>query len=136
MERIKKRNTVQKQIVENIVLSACDHPCAETIYERARDIIPNISLGTVYRILKALTDEGAVREITVPSAPSRFDKTTRIHAHFVCRVCREVTDIEVDEPRMIKEACERNENSIDEAEIIFRGLCPACKEKSKYESVV
>ncbi|MEG1663455.1 MAG: transcriptional repressor [Clostridia bacterium] len=121
-----QRNTIQKQIVEGIVLSSCDHPTAETIYNRARMQLPKISLGTVYRILSGLVEDGSVREVSVPSAPSRFDKTTKIHAHFVCRQCGDVTDIAIEEGAIIDEAKRKNCNSIDEAEIIFRGICCGC----------
>lgn len=126
-----KRNTVQKEVIERIVLQSCDHPSAEAIYERARLIVPTISLGTVYRVLKDLVKEGTVREIMVPSAPSRYDKTTRIHAHFICKLCGAVSDITVDEPRIMTEVISKNKNRIDEAEIIFRGTCPQCLKGEK-----
>lgn len=133
MAEAAKRNTLQKQLVESVVLSACDHPTAETVYKRSRAQIPNISLGTVYRILTELVGSGKVREVSVPGAPSRFDKTTRMHAHFFCRNCGEVTDIELDENKVLEEASELNDNEIDEAEIIFRGLCPKCARAKREE---
>lgn len=121
-----KRNTMQKEVVTEVVLNSCDHPTAETIFERAKDKLPGIGVATVYRCLNGLVQEGKVREITVPNAPSRFDKTTRIHAHFVCRLCGEVTDVIMDENRAIEEVAAANDNCIDEAEIIFRGICGKC----------
>ncbi|MEG2541458.1 MAG: transcriptional repressor [Clostridia bacterium] len=128
MQDIKvKRNTAQKEIIERLVLSACNHPTAETIYNSAREEMPTISLGTVYRILSTLVKEGIVREIMVPNAPSRFDKTTRIHAHFVCKACGSVTDIKIDEPKILEEA-KNCIDTVDEAEIIFKGVCDKCKQ--------
>ena len=88
-EAAAKRNTRQKSAIESAVLSSCDHPSALTVCERVKEEIPNISLGTVYRVLGMLVKEGKVREIPVPGAPSRFDKTTRTHAHFICTECGE-----------------------------------------------
>jgi Fe2+ or Zn2+ uptake regulation protein len=61
----RKRNTRQKAVVYQIVKSSHDHPTAEKIYERAKKEIPKISLGTVYRILKELAEEGKIREIVI-----------------------------------------------------------------------
>lgn len=124
------RNTRQKSVIESVVLSSCDHPTALAVCERVREEIPNVSLGTVYRVLGALVREGKVREIAVPGAPSRFDKTTRIHAHFFCTECGGVSDVNVGEEDFVRHAAAVCPNAeIDEAEIIFKGLCPDCKEK-------
>ncbi len=121
-----KRNTPQKELVTETVLFSCDHPTAETIFERAKQKMPTIGLATVYRCLNSLVKEGKVREITVPSLPSRFDKTTKIHAHFLCTVCGEVTDEKIDETKTIEEVALENHNIIHEAEIIFKGICEKC----------
>ncbi len=120
------RNTPQKEIVTETVLLSCDHPTAGTIYERAKQKMPAIGLATVYRCLNSLVKEGKVREITVPSLPSRFDKTTKIHAHFLCTVCGEVTDEKLDVTKTIEEGALENHNVIYEAEIIFKGICEKC----------
>lgn len=128
-ESVRERNTRQKSAIEAAVLSSCDHPTALTVCERVRADIPNVSLGTVYRVLGRLAAEGRIREITVPGAPSRFDKTTRTHAHFLCTECGEVHDLHVGEEEFFsraKELCDDAE--IVEADIIFKGLCAACKE--------
>lgn len=131
-EAAAKRNTRQKSAIESAVLSSCDHPSALTVCERVKEEIPNISLGTVYRVLGMLVKEGKVREIPVPGAPSRFDKTTRTHAHFICTECGELSDIDAEESAFIAHARAMfPEAEIDEAEIIFKGLCAHCKgEKS------
>lgn len=126
-----KRNTRQKEVVKDVVLSSSDHPTAETIYERAKAQLPTISLSTVYRNLTELIEDGKVREILVPNAPSRFDKTTRIHAHFVCRKCGCVTDVEMNESKTIESVAKDNGNLIDESEIMFRGVCGKCLKANK-----
>lgn len=127
-DTVLKRNTRQKSAIESVVLSSSDHPTALTVCERAKDMVPGLSLGTVYRVLNMLVKEGVVREISVPDAPSRFDKTTRTHAHFVCTACGELHDVEVDEGSFLRHAKERCiGDEIDEAEILFKGLCADCK---------
>ncbi len=124
-----KRNTKQKAAIERVVLSSCDHPSAETVCERVRKELPSVSLGTVYRVLKALALEGRIREISLPNAPSRFDKTTDIHAHFVCLGCGSVTDVNAEESEFLSRTRSALPDwRIEEADIVFKGLCPNCKE--------
>ena len=123
-----KRNTRQKAAIEAAVLSSSDHPTALTVCERVRESVPGISLGTVYRVLGALAKEGRIREIFLPDAPSRFDKTTCTHAHFLCIGCGKVSDVHVDEQHFVEHAKESCTGArIDEAEIVFKGLCAECK---------
>lgn len=120
------RNTVQKEVVERIVCSSCDHPTAETVFQRARNELPNISLGTVYRILKRLDKDGVIQEIHVHNAPSRFDKTTFDHAHFICSQCGSVSDIGVDVSNLVQEARSTCAHSVDRVKINLVGVCEAC----------
>ena len=90
----KTRNTRQRNVILDILKQSCAHPTAETIYREARQVLPNISLGTVYRNLNFLRDQGTVREIR-PSegGSSRFDGEDTPHAHFHCVHCNALLDI-------------------------------------------
>jgi len=90
----KTRNTRQRGVILDILKESCSHPTAEMIYREARRALPNISLGTVYRNLNFLRDQGTVREIR-PSegGSSRFDGADTPHAHFHCVHCSALLDI-------------------------------------------
>lgn len=118
-----KRNTIQKSTVENVVLSACNHPTAEYIFEEARKTLPAIGLGTVYRILKDLVRDGKVRLISIPGAPDRFDKTTCTHAHFFCEKCGKVEDVDFD---CAPVDTLPNGAVVNKTEILFSGVCKDC----------
>ncbi len=90
----KSRNTRQRAVILDILRQTHSHPTAETIYREARRALPNISLGTVYRNLNFLRDQGAILEIrTTKDASSRFDGDCSPHGHFHCILCREILDI-------------------------------------------
>jgi Fe2+ or Zn2+ uptake regulation protein len=90
----KTRNTRQRSVILDILRETSTHPTAEMIYQNARRVLPNISLGTVYRNLNFLRDQGTVREIR-PSegGSSRFDGADKPHAHFHCVHCNALLDI-------------------------------------------
>lgn len=123
------RNTVQKEIVERVVCSSCDHPTAETIYKRAKEELPNISLGTVYRILKRLAADGIIQEIHVQNAPSVFDKTTVMHAHLLCESCGSVVDVFLDNEKFNSSVKDNCGHSLDNAQVLFNGICSHCLKK-------
>lgn len=124
-----KRNTIQKDTVSRIVKEACDHPTAEMVFEKAKVELPNISLGTVYRILKDMAQEGELREVVCKDAPSRFDKTTMEHAHFTCIECGRVDDVFINVDKVGKDIVDFGGKVVLESQIMFRGLCEDCAKK-------
>jgi len=126
---IKRRNTQQRKVILDILRSTDIHPTADWIYERAREHIPNISLGTVYRNLKILRDEGLILEIN-DGKQSRFDGRVDEHFHFKCVTCNSIYDIDVKEVVSIDEKLLMKEGfQIYGYDVIFSGVCPGCKGK-------
>ena len=70
-----------------------DHPTADVIFAELRQKDPSISLATVYRNLKLLSDLGEIRKLSFVSGADRFDPTVKPHYHFVCERCGKVYDI-------------------------------------------
>ncbi|MHB1025848.1 MAG: Fur family transcriptional regulator [Desulfobacteria bacterium] len=90
----KTRNTRQRGVILDILRESHEHPTAEAIYRESRRVLPHISLGTVYRNLNFLRDQGTVREIRpCEGGSSRFDRTDTPHAHFHCVRCSALLDI-------------------------------------------
>jgi Fur family transcriptional regulator, stress-responsive regulator len=107
-----------------------DHPHAdvETIAATARARLGSISTQGVYDVLAALTRAGIVRRIEPAGSPARFEaRVGDNHHHLVCRGCGEISDVDcVVGRRPCLEVSGSDGFVIDEAEIIFWGLCPTC----------
>ncbi len=69
----KKRMTKQRKIILDVLKNTTSHPTADWIYDQVREVLPNISLGTVYRNLKVLKEMGEIMELDFGSTYSRFD---------------------------------------------------------------
>ena len=105
-----------------------DHLGAEAIASGVRDRIGHISLQTVYDALDALAAAGLIRRIEPAGSPARFEgRVGDNHHHVVCRSCGAVTDVAcaVGEAPCLTASDDRG-FSIDEAEVIYWGLCPGC----------
>ncbi|GHE37992.1 transcriptional repressor [Streptosporangium violaceochromogenes] len=105
-----------------------DHLDAEAVTSGVRDRVGHISLQAVYEALHALTAAGLIRRIEPAGSPARFEgRVGDNHHHIVCRSCGVVADVDcaVGEVPCLS-ASDTHGFSIDEAEVIYWGLCPAC----------
>ena len=105
-----------------------DHLGVDALATRVRDRIGHISLQAVYDALDALTAAGLIRRIEPAGSPARFEgRIGDNHHHLVCRSCGTVTDVAcaVGEAPCLT-AADDHGFSIDEAEVIYWGLCPDC----------
>ena len=116
----------QRQVVLLAVQTSSDHPTAEMVLGRCKELMPSINLATVYRNLNALVKEGKVRKIEAVGG-DRFDKTLFDHAHFQCSKCGAVTDIMGIDVKSILAIAKFGGNDIIDTEINFRGVCATCK---------
>ena len=125
----KTRNTRQRGVILDILKASCEHPTAETIYREARRVLPNISLGTVYRNLNFLRDQRAVREIRPSDGGSaRFEGMDTPHAHFHCVHCSALLDIPL--PPALESIRFEEEEKISAVSLFdlhVIGSCSGCK---------
>lgn len=113
------------------VLSAVhDHPHADTdsIIGVVRADLGEVSHQAVYDVLRALTSAGLVRRIQPPGSVARYE--ARIgdnHHHVVCRSCGAIADVDcaVGAAPCLAPSVDHG-FVIDEAEVVYRGLCPSC----------
>ena len=85
--------TRQRQVIYDFLMSAESHPTAEEIYLGAKNLLPNIAFGTVYRNLSLMTKAGEIRKITIPDHPDRYDGDMKAHDHLLCTQCSRLYDI-------------------------------------------
>ncbi|MFE7744741.1 Fur family transcriptional regulator [Nocardia sp. NPDC057455] len=121
------------------VLSAVhDHPHADTesIIRAVRSALPEVSHQTVYDSLNALTATGLVRRIQPSGSVARYEsRVGDNHHHVVCRGCGVIADVDcaIGEAPCLT-ASDDSGFSIDEAEVIYWGLCPDCVESQASRS--
>src|ERR1700758_5117660 len=105
-----------------------DHLDVEAIASGVRERVGHISLQAVYDALHALTTAKLIRRIEPAGSPARFEgRVGDNHHHVLCRSCGAVADVDCavgDAPCLT--ASDDHGFSIDEAEVIYWGLCPDC----------
>jgi Fur family ferric uptake transcriptional regulator len=115
------------------VLGAVDalggHPDAAEIAEHARAQLGSVSTQAIYDGLHALVDAGLLRRIAPAGSPARYE--TRVgdnHHHLVCRTCGAAEDVDCAKGEApCLHPGDDNGFVVDEAEVIYWGLCAACR---------
>ncbi|NOT55323.1 MAG: transcriptional repressor [Deltaproteobacteria bacterium] len=128
MERaIRQRITQQLTVIAAAIEGDHTHPSAEDIYLRVRKILPHISLGTVYRNLQRLVQDGALQMLFFGDRTARYDPTLEAHDHFICQQCGRVEDVKVErDRRMDFAALVREGFTIAAHSLAIRGVCHRC----------
>ncbi len=116
----------QREVVLKVLCSTDTHPTVNWIYERCREQLPRISLGTVYRNLTELKNEGKIIEIGMGDGLQHFDGNPEAHLHFSCNRCGGIFDcISPDEE--LKAFIEKELGcKVTHQKLLFSGICKNC----------
>ena len=133
-EKIRRRNTRQRQVVLEELAKLTSHPTAAELYEIARRRLPKLSLGTVYRNLELLAADGAIQKLEISGTESRFDGNPERHHHVRCVRCGRVDDVH-GLPADLVRADFRTLSGYDIIghRLEFAGICPDCKRSATPE---
>ena len=111
---------------------ASPHADTDSIIGAVRRDLPDVSHQAVYDVLRALTGAGLVRRIQPAGSVARYEaRVGDNHHHVVCRSCGVIADVDCavgETPCLI--ASDDRGFVIDEAEVVYWGLCPDCSTPS------
>ena len=120
-----KNYSRQREAILSVLRSTDTHPTANWIYGKVRETLPNISLGTVYRNLSALTEAGEILCINVGDDFLHYDGDISAHLHLHCKNCGHIADIRIENDPLSKIALEtgfKPENTV----YVLSGICKKC----------
>ena len=122
-----KRYSKQRELIFRALKGTKEHPTADMVYQMLKPENPNLSLGTVYRNLNLLADEGII--IRMPFPVERYDADTRPHPHFSCTVCGGVSDLDLPYNQALDEQVASLGYQVEEHSVLFTGICADCSKK-------
>jgi len=104
------------------------HATADDIAESVRGEIGTVSRQAVYDSLAALSEHGLIRRFQPAGSSARYETRTDNHHHLLCRVCGAMRDVDCAKGKApCLHPVEDHGYAIDEAEVIYWGLCPDCQ---------
>ena len=124
------RLTPQRLAILKFMEGNTSHPAAEDIFREVKKDTPTISFATVYNTLEALTNKGAILEITIDPTKKHYDPNTTPHNHIVCIGCNEITDVFVDYSATLKLPAQvLKEFRLIGNHVDFYALCKKCQKE-------
>ncbi len=120
------RSSRQRDAVLEVLRSSCDHPTADMIFERVRTEIPNISLGTVYRNLGQLKDEGFITVVESSDTKVHYEGNLTEHIHFLCKKCHNITDVWCKSP--VPSQLAKMGLQVESQKTVYYGVCKNCRD--------
>ncbi|HHS13284.1 MAG TPA: transcriptional repressor [bacterium] len=130
-EKSYRQSRQRKRILE-VLSSTTVHPTADWIYRRLKKEFPRLSMGTVYRNLNILIDQGWVSKIHFGSTFDRFEARVEPHTHLICERCGSITDLNMSFEKGITEKARKLTGfDIRRHRIEFFGICQKCLVKNR-----
>lgn len=126
-----QRYSKNRQAILQCLAGTKSHPTAEWIYDRLKTDFPSLSLGTVYRNLSQLKENGIIRSVGIIDGAEHFDYTVAAHPHAICSACGRILDVKEDPS--LKTLIETIENRTEFviSELQLTGICPKCRRKDR-----
>ncbi|NIR46000.1 MAG: transcriptional repressor [Gemmatimonadetes bacterium] len=87
------RHTAQRAAIYHYLKGVTTHPTADEIFTQVREVLPDISLATVYKALEAFVESGVARKLPLGGGSARYDGRTDDHDHVRCLRCGKVRDV-------------------------------------------
>ena len=125
--KTKYKQSKQRERIYAILNKTGEHPNAIWIYDQLKSEFPDLSMGTVYRNLNILIEQGLIHKIDFGSTFDRYDANTEPHYHFICERCGSITDLPMPIDNELNEKLERKTGfKARKHRIEFYGLCDEC----------
>lgn len=120
------RKSKQRDAILENLKNRVDHPTAMELYLDVRNVIPSLSLGTLYRNLSQLCESGAIMKLSVGDA-EHFDYNAENHYHLMCRACGRFYDLPVPLLSDLESDIDKQyDGTIEGHSLILYGVCADC----------
>lgn len=105
------------------------HATADQVLQGVRGRLGAVSVQAIYDVLAACVKAGLIRRIELAGHPARFERRTGDnHHHVTCRSCGRMEDVDCAvDARPCLTPSQSHGFEIDEAEVVFWGICPDCR---------
>lgn len=140
--------SLQRLKILEFIMKNKDHPTVDKIYRSLSRKIPTLSRTTIYNTLTLFMDKGLVQALAIADTEIRYDIAHEAHAHFQCRICGKIYDIEIEKlleariptaniPRdWTCPLCEVRRNNklmlghkVESIQTTIQGICKGCLER-------
>lgn len=136
VEQLLRENDLQvtaQRLAVMRAVTAHPHATADELIDDVKNVIGSISRQAVYDTLGVLVEKNIIRRIQPAGSAARYeDRVGDNHHHLICRSCGCMFDIDCavgEAPCLV--ADDDHGFVIDEAEVIYWGYCPSCRDAAE-----
>lgn len=134
IKRLRSHNikpSLQRIAIMSYLMEHHTHPTVDEIYMALSPSIPTLSKTTVYNTLKLLSEQGVALVLTIDERNTCYDADTTPHAHFLCKHCGKIFDLECDVDTKKAEDMALDGYDVQEIHCYYKGICKCCKEEQR-----
>ena len=125
------RRSRQRERILSLLRSTDTHPTANWLFGRLKKEFPNLSIGTIYRNIGILVQQGLIGRIAFGSTFDRLDANVTEHYHFICERCDAIIDLMLPIDHGLEKQIPSFEGFLVHRHAVeFYGLCPSCARKA------
>ena len=118
--------TPQRILILDLIMKH-GHIGIETLYEKMRNIVPSISIATIYKNLKILEEKGLVKEVSISSFKNLYELSNVPHIHIVCQKCKSISDFFINEAELKEHFKNLTKAEISGISVTLFVKCEKCK---------
>ncbi len=128
LEAAGHRHTTQRAAIYSFLRRVTTHPTADEIFTQVREVLPDISLATVYKALEAFVEAGIAQKLALGGGPARYDGRVEDHDHIRCLKCGIVRDVVGSHDNDMIRCLSSDEGfEIIDYRLELIGYCPNCQ---------
>lgn len=119
-----------RTVIMSVLVKSVDHFTIEELWHSVQEIVPEIELSTVYRVVQALIGAGLAGETRLPNGVRVVEGLALSHAHWVCSACRQIghfSDSTLESMIFTLNGSLRNTGTVKGIQIVAWGLCLQCQ---------
>lgn len=129
------KSTRQRSLILDTFFHAGGHLNVEEVLAKVREVDPRVSVATVYRTMKLLTESGVAHARQFGDGQTRFEVATEHHDHLICTSCGEIVEFEDEQIEALQLAvAERFGFTVEDHKMEIYGRCPACSKEKRAAS--
>ena len=121
--------TVQRVAMLEKIYGRREHPSVDELYVQLKKTMPTLSKTTVYTTLELFAEKHLIGMVHDDCGELHYDGVTSFHAHFKCKRCGQIFDIEMKSKPKRPFAELPDGFEMENEELTYYGLCPKCKGK-------
>lgn len=121
------KHSKQRESLLRVLKATSSHPTASWLYDQLKNEFPSLSLGTVYRNLSILQEQGLIQVLHSGSSFDHFDADIRPHYHFHCISCGKIQDVAIPaDTELDKKVASLLKAEVSGHRMDFYGYCAEC----------